>query len=77
MVRAATLAALVLLAGCDKPIAVQADLKKPDYEPGRYQMYFSPFMRADTFIVDTKGGQVWQMVADKEGNTRFQTVPMD
>ena len=28
--------------------------------PGRYQIVFSPLVRADTFMIDTATGTVWQ-----------------
>jgi len=28
-------------------------------ENGRYQIFFSPHARADTYLVDTKNGKVW------------------
>jgi hypothetical protein len=30
--------------------------------PGRYQIFFNPNARADTFLVDTQTGKVWQFV---------------
>ena len=31
-------------------------------QPGRYQIVFNPQVRADTFMIDTATGKVWQMV---------------
>jgi hypothetical protein len=31
-------------------------------QPGRYQIIFNPQVRADTFMIDTATGRVWQMV---------------
>jgi hypothetical protein len=30
--------------------------------PGRYQIFFSPNVRADTFLVDTSTGRIWRMM---------------
>jgi hypothetical protein len=37
--------------------------------PGRYQIVFSPHARADTYLVDTETGKVWESVVytDVEG----------
>ena len=29
---------------------------------GRYQIFFSPYIREDTFLVDTEKGRVWRAV---------------
>jgi len=54
---------------------VQQDEKKvifkdvtTDYKSvGRFQVYFSPIMRADTFLVDTQTGKVWKHVQTAQG----------
>lgn len=30
-------------------------------QPGRYQIFFNPNIRADTFLVDTETGKIWRM----------------
>ena len=30
-------------------------------EVGRYQIFFNPNVRADTFLVDTETGKIWRM----------------
>jgi len=58
-------AALVLsvaaLTGCDKP------QQQPKQQ--RFQIVFNPNVRADTFLLDTEKGRVWQMtkLTDLEG----------
>ena len=43
----------------------------------RFQMFFSPFVRADTFLVDTSQCRVWQMVSAKDTDqTVFQLTPV-
>jgi len=32
----------------------------------RYQVYYSPNMRADTFLLDTQTGTVWKLVHEHE-----------
>ena len=36
---------------------------------GRYQVFFNPNVRADTFLVDTETGKIWRMqqIADAVG----------
>lgn len=42
----------------------------------RFQMFYSPIKRADTFLVDTKVGKVWQQVEDSiTKEPFFKTVP--
>jgi hypothetical protein len=36
--------------------------------PGRYQIVFSPLMRADTYLLDTTTGQVWRQVTASHVN---------
>jgi len=43
----------------------------------RYQMYFSPIARADTFLVDTCKARVWQMVQSKDGSTVFERISVE
>jgi hypothetical protein len=40
--------------------------------PGRYQIVFNPNMRADTFLLDTATGRVWQFVQISD----LKTQPM-
>lgn len=42
----------------------QARYNSAPFQPNRFQIYFSPIVRADTFLVDTATGMVWQMVED-------------
>jgi len=41
---------------------------------GRYQLVFSPLVRADTYLVDSVEGYVWQMVVDSQGEESFQAL---
>jgi hypothetical protein len=34
----------------------------PPYPQGRYQIVFSPHLRADTYLLDTETGRVWQPI---------------
>lgn len=43
---------VLALAGCDQIQSSQAP---------RYQIVFNPGVRADTFMIDTQKGKVWQM----------------
>ena len=43
---------VLALAGCDQIQSSQAP---------RYQIVFNPSVRADTFMIDTQKGKVWQM----------------
>ena len=52
---------------------IAADQPPPDQSPpttltGRYQIVFSPHMRADTFLLDTETGRVWSVVKFSELN---------
>jgi len=70
---AALSAVLLALPGCDKPIPQQPaeafvplTASEPPARtlrpvPARYQIVFSPHVRADTFLLDTQKGRVWQM----------------
>jgi hypothetical protein len=40
----------------------------PDSTCGRFQIFFNPNVRADTFLVDTQTGKVWRM-------TNYTDVP--
>jgi len=46
-------------------------------KPERYQLFFSPHARADTYLVDTETGKVWQQVEGEEKQTFFQRVPVE
>ncbi len=41
----------------------------------RFQIFFSPFVRADTFLVDTQTGKVWELIkfTDIQGEPRVWT----
>jgi len=41
-----------------------------------FQMFFSPHVRADTFLVNTAKGIVWVTVSTKAGDQAFQKVPV-
>lgn len=64
--------ALILAVGC---IALVAQSTRPAPtpraagQPGRYQIVINPGARADTFLLDTTTGQVWQRTkyTDLEG----------
>jgi len=36
--------------------------QEPNSQIGRYTIVFSPIVRADTFLLDTVTGNVWQMI---------------
>ena len=36
---------------------------------GRFQIVFSPFVRADTYLLDTQTGRIWQQVKWSEGES--------
>jgi hypothetical protein len=62
-----TLLVVLLLAviGLVYAQTARAPLPQPVPQPtvsnsGRYQIIFSPHLRADTFLVDTQTGKVWQ-----------------
>ncbi len=65
-----------LMFGCDKLQGNQCPLQQvKDNKTGRWQIFYSPHVRADTFLVDTTNGAVFQWVGDKEGNSGWsQTV---
>ena len=42
-----------------------------------FQMFFSPHVRADTFLVDTAKGSVWVLVSTKTDDQAFQKVPVE
>jgi hypothetical protein len=44
---------MLMLVGCDK---------LPTSGSQRFQIVFNPNVRADTFLVDTQKGKVWQMI---------------
>ena len=46
------LLSILMLAGCDK---------LPSSGSQRFQIVFNPNVRADTFLIDTQKGKVWQM----------------
>jgi hypothetical protein len=46
-------------------------------ESGRYQIVNSTLVRADTFLLDTWTGRVWQIVVDKAGNPLWQEMHKD
>ena len=50
--------------------------RSPD---GRYQLFFSPHMRSDTFLVDTATGRVWRMVGSgqNDGAIVFEGVEVE
>jgi hypothetical protein len=37
----------------------------------RYRLFFGPMARADTFLLDTSSGTVWQMLVDPNKNVTF------
>lgn len=56
--------------------AAQAPTAEPTQTPpaARYQIYYSPLARADTYLVDNQSGTVWQMQADEKGNESFNQL---
>lgn len=64
-------AILAALPGCEKFGAQQSPeipARAVRAPVGRYQIVFSPNVRADTFLLDTQKGRVWQM-------TKFSDLP--
>ena len=62
----AVCAAIVFLGGCEPSPDRTQKTQPPNTaamtsETGRYQIVFSPHVRADTFLLDTKTGEIWQM----------------
>jgi hypothetical protein len=47
------LLSILMLAGCDK---------LPSSGSQRFQIVFNPNVRADTFLIDTQKGKVWQVI---------------
>jgi len=41
---------------------------------GRFKIFYSPLARADTYLVDTKTGAVWQEQTVKDGSVVFNSV---
>lgn len=48
--------------------SVEQANKAPAPSSGRYQIFMSPLLARDTFLVDTWSGDVWQLVVDKHGD---------
>ena len=46
----------------------------PAQQGARYQIFFSPMARADTFLVDTQAGTVWQMQSKEGGGIVFERL---
>ena len=44
---------------------------------GMYQMFFSPFARADAFLVNTGGGYIWTLMEDEAGARVFEDVTVE
>jgi hypothetical protein len=62
-----------LLLGCDQFNARQSEAPAPDQlaqakttAVGRFQVVFSPHLRADTFLVDTETGRIWRQTSYPE-----------
>ncbi len=54
---------LALLVVSSEAPAQQTPVPQPNRSvEGRYQMFFSPFARKDTFLVDTVSGRTWRIV---------------
>jgi len=45
--------------GCDRQPQSSSVSTSATARPQRYQVFFSPHVRADTFLVDTQKGRVW------------------
>ena len=63
--KAWTVALAVILAGCCIALLAQstysaAPQARPSSSAGRYQLVVNPSARADTFLLDTATGHVWQ-----------------
>ena len=66
---------IVVTMGCQKNQTPIADSPSSEaLQPtgigssGRYQIVFSPHLRADTYLIDTQKGRVWQL-------TQFTDLP--
>jgi hypothetical protein len=68
----ATLALVSGLAKAEDQLPPGFTTVKP--EPGRYQIVASALVRADTFLLDTWTGRVWQIVIDKAGSPLWQEM---
>jgi hypothetical protein len=54
---------LILLVSLSAPLAnVFAAQQNAPAQNGRFQIFFNPNVRADTFLVDTQTGTVWQLI---------------
>jgi hypothetical protein len=43
---------------------------------GKYQLFFSPFARADVNLVDTETGKIWKPITTTNAkDTNFQSAP--
>lgn len=54
--------------GCNQQPQVTPVSAAAPARPQRYQVFFSPHVRADTFLVDTQKGRVWVL-------TKFTDIP--
>lgn len=59
------------------PYLSQSPIPYQGQNTGRYQMLFSPFARADSFLVDTQTGEIRQMVKASNGNVVFELVRIE
>ena len=50
--------------------------QQPPIDIDRFRIFYSPNVRADTYLVDTKTGNVWQEQGGKNGETVFNAVPV-
>ena len=64
-----TIVILTLLASFGAQSQEKGTERRPPDQYGRYVITFSPFARADSFLLDTQTGKVWQLTrfSDLEG----------
>ena len=58
-----------LLSGCEQKLPTQTPSVSPASAAprnGRYMIVFSPIVRADTFLLDTQKGRVWQLTKNSD-----------
>ena len=55
-------------------MAIPASSQSTNTGCGRYQIYFSPILREDTFMIDTNTGDIWKQVKDKVGGSVWEIM---
>ena len=69
---------IVAGAACAQP-APQAGTTRtvpasPPPQQARFIVVFSPLARADTYLLDSQTGRIWQSVQDREGRSVWQEM---